>query len=130
MNAVGTAATAMRAKLGESRSSIQKLNRPLEQATTRSLEALQNYTAGHAEMVQGDFWLLFRCLSAPSRSIRISRWLTTSLAIAFEQCRGHGARAEDMRSRLSRLIDRVSEYERDYIAATLLRGDWRVGQSD
>ena len=46
LNAVGTAATAMRARLGESRSSIQKLNRPLEQATTGSLEALQNYTAG------------------------------------------------------------------------------------
>src|SRR6185503_11783370 len=34
LNALGTAATAMRAKLGESHSSIQKLNRPLEQATT------------------------------------------------------------------------------------------------
>ncbi len=55
LNAVGTAATAMRAKLGESRSSIQKLNRPLEQATTGSLEALQNYTAGRAELSQGRF---------------------------------------------------------------------------
>ena len=45
----------MRAKLGESRSSIQKLNRPLEQVTTPSLEALQNYTAGHAEMDHGRF---------------------------------------------------------------------------
>jgi hypothetical protein len=34
LNALGTAATAMRAKLGESLNSIQKLNRPLEQATT------------------------------------------------------------------------------------------------
>jgi len=38
LNAVGTAATAMRARLGESRGSIQKLNRPLEQATTPSLK--------------------------------------------------------------------------------------------
>ena len=45
----------MRGKLGESLSSIQKLNRPLEQATTPSLEALQNYTAGYAEMAQGHF---------------------------------------------------------------------------
>src|SRR5207245_2253966 len=34
LNAVGTAVTAMRGKLGESLNSIQKLNRPLEQATT------------------------------------------------------------------------------------------------
>ena len=55
LNAVGSAATAMRGKLGESLNSIQKLNRPLEQATTPSLEALQNYTAGHSEMSQGHF---------------------------------------------------------------------------
>ena len=80
LNAVGTAATAMRAKLGESLSSIQKLNRPLEQATTPSLEALQNYTAGYAEMEPGPISSCsFLCLSAPSRSIRISPWLTTCL---------------------------------------------------
>jgi eukaryotic-like serine/threonine-protein kinase len=55
LNALGTAATAMRSKLGESLNSIQKLNRPLEQATTPSLEALQNYTAGYSEMDQGQF---------------------------------------------------------------------------
>ena len=53
LNALGTAATAMRAKLGESLNSIQKLNRPLEQVTTPSLEALQSYTAGHSEMEPG-----------------------------------------------------------------------------
>src|SRR5207253_5831065 len=55
LNAVGTTATAMRGKLGEPHNSIQKLNRPLEQATTPSLEALQNYTEGNAEMGQGHF---------------------------------------------------------------------------
>ena len=55
LNAVGTAATAMRARLGESRGSIQNLNRPLEQATTSSLEALQNYTAGLDELTHGRF---------------------------------------------------------------------------
>ena len=45
----------MRAKLGESRNSIQKLNLPLEQATTSSLEALQNYTTGKAELTKGRF---------------------------------------------------------------------------
>ncbi len=86
LNAVGTAATAMRGKLGESHNSIQKLNRPLEQATTASLEALQNYTAGSCRDEPGPiFWPLFRCWSAPSPSIRISRWLTTTLDVAFDQ---------------------------------------------
>jgi hypothetical protein len=47
LSALGTAAASMRGKLGESLNSIQKPNRPPEQATTASLEALQNYTAGH-----------------------------------------------------------------------------------
>ena len=55
LNALGTAATAMRGKLGESLNSIQKLNRPLEQATTPSLEALQNYTAGTVRAGPGPF---------------------------------------------------------------------------
>src|SRR5207253_5564386 len=55
LNALGSAVTAMRGRLGESLSSIQKLNRPLEQATTPSLEALQNYTEGVSEMSQGHF---------------------------------------------------------------------------
>ena len=55
LNALSTAATGMRGKLGESLGSIQKLNRPLEQATTGSLEALQNYTAGLAELDHGQF---------------------------------------------------------------------------
>jgi tetratricopeptide (TPR) repeat protein len=45
----------MRARLGEPHNSIQKLNRPLEQATTPSLEALQNYNEGYDEMTQGHF---------------------------------------------------------------------------
>jgi eukaryotic-like serine/threonine-protein kinase len=46
LNAVGSAGAAMRGKLGESHKSIQELNRPLEDVTTSSLEAFQNYTAG------------------------------------------------------------------------------------
>ncbi len=46
LSALGSAATAMRAKLGEARSSIQKFDTPLEQATTPSLEALQAYSSG------------------------------------------------------------------------------------
>ncbi len=46
LTALGDAATKLRSKLGESLSSVQKFDTPLEQATTPSLEALQAYTLG------------------------------------------------------------------------------------
>src|SRR5207253_3894762 len=42
LDALGKAASEMRRKLGESLSTLQKYNAPLEQATTPSLEALQD----------------------------------------------------------------------------------------
>src|SRR5207302_5239780 len=52
LDALGKAASEMRRKLGESLSTLQKYNAPLEQATTPSLEALQAYTLGGKS---GDF---------------------------------------------------------------------------
>jgi eukaryotic-like serine/threonine-protein kinase len=46
LRALGEAATALRGKLGESLASVQKFDKPLEEATTSSLEALQAYTQG------------------------------------------------------------------------------------
>ena len=46
LNAVGNAAAKLRGELGESLASVQKLDVPLEQATTSSLEALQAYSQG------------------------------------------------------------------------------------
>ena len=43
LDALGKAAAEMRRRLGESLSTVQKYNTPLEQATTPSLEALQAY---------------------------------------------------------------------------------------
>jgi eukaryotic-like serine/threonine-protein kinase len=55
LDALSTAASEMRRKLGESLSTIQKYNTPLEQATTPSLEALQAYNLGwQAHFVQSD----------------------------------------------------------------------------
>jgi serine/threonine protein kinase len=51
LDALGKVATDMRAKLGESLSTVQKLDTPLEQATTPSLEALQAYSLGWKTMV-------------------------------------------------------------------------------
>jgi eukaryotic-like serine/threonine-protein kinase len=46
LDALSKAAAQMRTKLGESLSTVQKYNTPLEQATTPSLEALQAYSLG------------------------------------------------------------------------------------
>jgi len=116
VNALGTAATAMRGKLGESRSSIQKLNRPLEQATTGSLEALQSYTAGYAELAQGRFLaavpLFKRAIALDPNFAMAYHHLST----AFNNAGDAGLEAEYKRKAFS-LIDRVSEYERHHIAA-------------
>jgi serine/threonine protein kinase/tetratricopeptide (TPR) repeat protein len=44
LGALGQAATELRGKLGESLASLQKFDKPLEQVTTSSLEALKAYT--------------------------------------------------------------------------------------
>ena len=46
LDALGDAASKLRAELGESLTSVQKFDTPLEQATTSSLEALQAYSLG------------------------------------------------------------------------------------
>ena len=46
LDALGKTATEIRNKLGESLSSVQKFDTPLEQATTPSIEALQAYSSG------------------------------------------------------------------------------------
>ena len=46
---LGTAAFALRARLGEPRPSLERFNTPLEEATTASVEALQVYSAGESQ---------------------------------------------------------------------------------
>ncbi|MGA7523201.1 MAG: protein kinase [Acidobacteriaceae bacterium] len=52
LNAVGNAAAKLRGELGENISTVKKLDVPLEQATTSSLEALQAYSLGDRATVQ------------------------------------------------------------------------------
>ena len=46
LDAIGAAAAKLRGELGESLSSVQKFDTPIEQATTSSLEALKTYSLG------------------------------------------------------------------------------------
>jgi tetratricopeptide (TPR) repeat protein len=113
---VGTAATAMRAKLGESLSSIQNLNRPLVQATTPSLEALQNFTAAHVELTQGHFLAAVPLLQRATA-------LDPNFAMAYHYLSMASYNAGDLAGSCAParkalvLADRVSEFERDHVVA-------------
>ena len=116
LNSLGTAATAMRGKLGESRSSIQKWNRPLEEATTPSLEALQTFTAGSDQMGQGHF---LAAIPLAERAIALDPNFAMAYALlagAFQNA-GDIGRQREYIDKAFALIDRVSPFERDFIAA-------------
>jgi eukaryotic-like serine/threonine-protein kinase len=51
LEALGTTASVIRYKLGESLSAVQKFNTPLEEATTPSLEALKALSSGRREWI-------------------------------------------------------------------------------
>lgn len=126
LNAVGSAATALRARLGESRNSIQKLSRPLEQVTTPSLQALQFYTAGLSEMNRGDFRAavpLFQRAISIDPGFAMAHY---SLRIAFDNA-GDVAQGREYSKLAFRMIDRVSEYERDKIATMYYKS---TGETD
>jgi eukaryotic-like serine/threonine-protein kinase len=53
LDTLGAAASKLRGELGESLASVQKLDTPLEQATTSSLEALQAYSLGAKAFREG-----------------------------------------------------------------------------
>ena len=74
LKAVAAAATGMRAKLGESLTSIQKLNYFEQQATTASLEAFQAYALGQAQRARACIWRRFLSISARLNWIPTSRW--------------------------------------------------------
>jgi eukaryotic-like serine/threonine-protein kinase len=54
LDALGHAATDLRRKLGESLTTVEKYDTPLEQATTQSLEALKAYSLGRKAKDSGD----------------------------------------------------------------------------
>lgn len=56
---LGKAAAGLRNKLGESRASVQSFNKPLEQATTSSLHALESYTRGEEQRRTGESILIY-----------------------------------------------------------------------
>ena len=115
LDALNQAATGMRAKLGESLSSIQKLNAPFGQATTPSLEAFRAYALGDEAHERGD--------DLPEAENHYKRALELDPKLAMAWARlgvlylnsGQTSKAADYFTRAFQLSGNVSEREKLYI---------------
>jgi serine/threonine protein kinase/tetratricopeptide (TPR) repeat protein len=118
LDALGEAATNLRGELGESLATVQKLDVPLAEATTSSLEALRAYSLGEAAMRQ----------KGPVAAIPFYRRaieLDPSFARAYSSLGGlytaelleSGLGAENIRKAYE-LRDRVTDSERFQITAS------------
>ena len=128
LNALGSAATAMRGKLGEPHNSIQRLNRPLHEVTTSSLEALQSYTAGTSELGQGRF---LAAVPLFQRAIDLDPNFATAyqrMGIAFDNA-GDMAKRREYYQKAFALVDRVSEFERYAITASYYNSDGELDKA-
>jgi len=118
LDALGKTALEIRNKLGESLSSVQKFDTPLEQATTPSLEALQAYSLGWKKVGRDD---------DPASAIPMFQQairLDPKFAIAYNFLGmsyhnvGESALAFDNFRKAYELRERASEREKLYIEAT------------
>jgi tetratricopeptide (TPR) repeat protein len=112
LDALGRTASQIRNKLGESLSTLQKLDTPLEQATTPSLEALQAYSQGRRQLI----WNGDPAAAAPlfQRAIRLDpNFAMAHLSLGLSQL-GLGETtlgAESIRKAYN-LSERLSQWEK------------------
>jgi tetratricopeptide (TPR) repeat protein len=116
LRTLSAAATSLRHKLGESLSSIQKLNKPLDEVTTSSLEALQAWNQGYQVYLQGGG---FAALAYYKHAVELDpNFARAYLSMAYEywDVGQYGEQAQCLEKAYS-LRDRVSERERYLITA-------------
>jgi eukaryotic-like serine/threonine-protein kinase len=124
--AMDKAAANLRGKLGESLSTVQKFDTPIEQATTPTLEALQAYSLGRRTLgAKGD-----NAAAVPffQRAIRLDpnfAMAYASLGTSYGNLGESSLAAENMRKAYE-LRERVSEREKFYIEShyySIITGD-------
>lgn len=116
LTALGTAASRLRGKLGESLASIQKLDAPVERATTPSLEALKAFSLGEVERAKGS---TLTSISLYKRAVELDPNFALAharLGTVYDNV-GESALGREHRTRAFELRGRVSEYEKLYIMA-------------
>ena len=116
LKTLDTATTQLRGKLGESLASIQKFDKPLEEATTSSLEALKSFTQGDVKHSAGD-----ELAAMPLYKHAIE--LDPNFAMAYARLAtiysnfSQTSLSEEYRKKAFELKDRASERERLYITS-------------
>jgi eukaryotic-like serine/threonine-protein kinase len=118
LDGLGTAASDIRKKLGESLATVKKFDVPLEQATTRSLEALQAFSSG--------FKVVYGPEGTPAAIPFFKRAteLDPNFALAYVMLGrvfidvGESSSAVDATRKAYELRDRVSEREKYAITAS------------
>ena len=115
LRALGTAATRLRGRLGESLASIQRFDRPLPQATTASLDALHAYWLAHDG---GTLNPRVEAIPHLRRAIELDPGFAMAYAALSGVYRntGRSAEAPEYSRRAFELRERVSERERFFIA--------------
>jgi len=115
LKALGGASTRLREKLGESLKTVQKLDTPIEQVTTPSLEALQAYSLGRKTMqTKGDYTAAVPLFE---RSIQIDPKFAmayATLGTAYHNLGEKILSAENTKKAYD-LRSHVSEWEKFYI---------------
>src|ERR1700730_1523757 len=115
LKALGEVSTKLREKLGESLKTVQKLDTPIEQATTPSLEALQAYSMGRNTMQgKGDY---VGAVPLLKRSIELDPKFAMAYAMLGTSYHNLGEKklAAENTSKAYDLRSRVSEWEKFYI---------------
>ena len=116
LNALHSGATKLRSELGESLASVQKFDKPLSEATTSSLEALEALTMGDTKHWRGD-----ELGSLPDYQRAVE--LDPNFAMAYARLGavynnlGQTEASEQNRQKAFELRDRASEREKLYITS-------------
>jgi tetratricopeptide (TPR) repeat protein len=117
LQTLGEEVSSLRGKLGESLASIKKFDKPLEEATTSSLEALQAYTEGdRLAREQSDTKAVPFLKRAVELDPNFAR-AYTSLGVRYNNL-GQASLAIQSVKKAYELHNRVSEREQYYISCT------------
>jgi eukaryotic-like serine/threonine-protein kinase len=114
LDALGKTASEIRNKLGESLSTVRKLDTPLDQATTPSLEALQAFSLANKAFGNGEYTAVVPLLQQAIRLDPNFAMAYVSIGDDYANLGENSLAAENYRKAYD-LRDQVSEQERLYI---------------
>jgi len=127
LKSLDRAASSLRQKLGESLASVQQFAKPLEQATTSSLEALKEYSLGEAEHLRQNDTAAVPHLKRATELDPNFALAYATLGVAQSNNFEEKAAAENLKKAFA-LKDRATEPERFYISAHLY--DSALGETE